>query len=61
VDVPSREVIASVPVGLVGGAHHTEHRMPPGNVFVANSFTAGDDVSLRCSCGASTGKSGEKR
>lgn len=34
-------VLDTVPVGLVGGAHHTEHRLPSGGAFFANSFAAG--------------------
>ncbi|MEM9406986.1 MAG: hypothetical protein AAGA81_13195 [Acidobacteriota bacterium] len=34
-------VVDTVPVGFVGGAHHTEHRMPSGDSFFANSFLAG--------------------
>ncbi len=41
VDVDSAQVVKTVPVGLVGGAHHTEHRMPAGGFFFANSFAAG--------------------
>jgi hypothetical protein len=35
------EIVASAPVGLKGGAHHTEHVMPAGDTLFANSFTAG--------------------
>ena len=35
------EVVASVPVGNTGRAHHTEHVMPSGNRLVANSFDIG--------------------
>jgi hypothetical protein len=41
IDADSGSLLETVPVGLIGGAHHTEHRMPVGNVFFANSFTAG--------------------
>ncbi|NNF28509.1 MAG: hypothetical protein HKN73_14890 [Gemmatimonadetes bacterium] len=34
-------VLASVPVGLRGGAHHSEHAMPRGDSLFVNSFTAG--------------------
>ncbi len=35
------EILASVPVGLRGGAHHSEHVMPPGDTLFVNSFTGG--------------------
>jgi hypothetical protein len=35
------EVVASVPVGLRGGAHHSEHVMPEGDTLFVNSFNAG--------------------
>jgi hypothetical protein len=35
------QVLASVPVGLRGGAHHSEHVMPSGDSLFVNSFTAG--------------------
>lgn len=35
------EIVASVPVGLKGRAHHTEHVMPPGDTLFVNSFAAG--------------------
>lgn len=35
------EILASVPVGVQGGAHHSEHRMPSGDSLFVNSFTAG--------------------
>ncbi len=35
------EVIETVPVGLAGGAHHTEHRMPDDKIFFANAFAGG--------------------
>lgn len=34
-------VVATVPVGLAGMAHHTEHAMPEGGHLFANSFRAG--------------------
>ena len=34
-------ILDTLPVGLVGGAHHTEHRMPDGNILFANAFSAG--------------------
>ena len=34
-------ILDTLPVGLVGGAHHTEHRMPDGNILFANAFPAG--------------------
>jgi len=34
-------VVATVPVGIAGMAHHTEHRMPEGGHLFANSFRAG--------------------
>ena len=53
VDVDSSSygtLLDTVPVDLVGGAHHTEHRMPDGGTFFANAFAAGTtfafDVSL---------------
>jgi hypothetical protein len=36
------EIIATVPVGLKGGAHHSEHVMPLGDTLFVNSFTAGE-------------------
>jgi len=38
---PDGTLVDTVPVGLAGGAHHTEHRMPDGNTFFANAFSAG--------------------
>jgi hypothetical protein len=35
------EIVASVPVGLKGGAHHSEHVMPAGDTLFVNSFDAG--------------------
>ena len=35
------EIVSSVPVGLKGMAHHTEHVMPEGDTLFANSFSAG--------------------
>jgi 56kDa selenium binding protein (SBP56) len=35
------EVLASVPVGVKGGAHHSEHVMPSGDSLFVNSFRAG--------------------
>ncbi len=35
------EVVASVPVGLKGGAHHSEHVMPAGDTMFVNAFGAG--------------------
>jgi hypothetical protein len=35
------EIVASVPVGLKGGAHHSEHVMPAGDTLFVNSFEAG--------------------
>lgn len=35
------QVLASVPVGVRGGAHHSEHVMPTGDSLFVNSFTAG--------------------
>ncbi len=35
------EIVASVPVGLKGGAHHSEHVMPVGDTLFVNSFAAG--------------------
>ncbi len=34
-------VVATLPVGVSGMAHHTEHAMPEGSRLVANSFEAG--------------------
>ena len=34
-------VVASVPVGLKGGAHHSEHVMPSNDSLFVNSFSAG--------------------
>jgi hypothetical protein len=35
------EIVASVPVGLKGMAHHSEHVMPAGDTLFVNSFRAG--------------------
>ncbi len=35
------ELLTTISVGRVGGAHHTEHRMPEGSRFFANSFPNG--------------------
>ena len=35
------EIRASVPVGLKGGAHHSEHVMPEGDTLFVNSFAGG--------------------
>ncbi|HSG07158.1 MAG TPA: hypothetical protein VLA36_02295 [Longimicrobiales bacterium] len=35
------QVLATVPVGLKGGAHHSEHVMPRGDSLFVNSFMAG--------------------
>jgi len=35
------EIVASVPVGVSGGAHHSEHVMPSGDSLFVNSFAAG--------------------
>lgn len=35
------QIVASVPVGLRGMAHHSEHVMPPGDTLFVNSFHAG--------------------
>jgi len=35
------EIVASVPVGLKGGAHHSEHVMPAGDTLFVNAFGAG--------------------
>jgi len=35
------EILSSVPVGLKGGAHHTEHVMPAGDTLFVNAFGAG--------------------
>jgi hypothetical protein len=35
------EVLATVPVGVRGGAHHSEHVMPRGDSLFVNSFAAG--------------------
>lgn len=35
------EMLSSIPVGLKGGAHHTEHVMPAGDTLFANAFEAG--------------------
>ena len=35
------EIVASVPVGLRGMAHHSEHVMPDGDTLFVNSFRAG--------------------
>lgn len=43
------KVLATVPVGVSGMAHHTEHRMPEGNRLLANSFAAGQTFVLNLS------------
>lgn len=35
------EIVATLPVGLKGGAHHSEHVMPLGDTLFVNGFTAG--------------------
>ena len=35
------QFLATAPVGLRGGAHHSEHVMPSGDSLFVNSFTAG--------------------
>ncbi len=35
------QVVASVPVGVKGGAHHSEHVAPANDSLFVNSFTAG--------------------
>ena len=35
------QIVASVPVGLKGGAHHSEHVMPKGDTLFVNSFKGG--------------------
>jgi len=35
------QIVASVPVGLKGGAHHSEHVMPKGDTLFVNSFKSG--------------------
>jgi hypothetical protein len=35
------EIVASVPVGLKGMAHHSEHVMPVGDTLFVNAFAAG--------------------
>lgn len=35
------DIESSVPVGLKGGAHHSEHVMPAGDTLFVNSFEAG--------------------
>jgi hypothetical protein len=35
------EILSSVPVGLKGGAHHSEHVMPAGDTLFVNAFTGG--------------------
>ena len=52
------EVLASVPVGLRGGAHHSEHIMPSGDSLFVNSFRAGTQLRDR-SLGADRTQSGE--
>jgi hypothetical protein len=34
-------VVATVPVGVRGMAHHTEHQMPPGDTLFVNAYHAG--------------------
>ena len=34
-------VVATLPVGVAGGAHHTEHVMPQNGVLFANAFRSG--------------------
>jgi len=40
------EIVSSVPVGLQGGAHHTEHVMPAGDTLFANAFMAGTTFAI---------------
>jgi hypothetical protein len=35
------EILSTVPVGLKGGAHHSEHVMPEGDTLFVNSFKGG--------------------
>jgi hypothetical protein len=35
------QIVASVPVGLKGGAHHSEHVMPSGDTLFVNAFRGG--------------------
>lgn len=35
------EIVASIPVGVRGNAHHSEHTMPSGDSLFVNSFSAG--------------------
>ncbi len=35
------EVVATLPVGFAGSAHHTEHVMPEGGILFSNAFDAG--------------------
>jgi hypothetical protein len=35
------EIVSSLPVGLKGGAHHSEHVMPAGDTLFVNAFEAG--------------------
>lgn len=35
------QIVASLPVGLRGMAHHSEHVMPPGDTLFVNAFRAG--------------------
>lgn len=35
------QIVATAPVGLRGGAHHSEHTMPSGDSLFVNSFRAG--------------------
>ena len=59
------QIVASVAVGVQGGAHHSEHVMPAGDSLFVNSFRAGStfviDVSdpLRPSVAASFREIGE--
>jgi len=36
------QILATVPAGIRGGAHHSEHVMPAGDSLFVNSFTAGE-------------------
>lgn len=36
------EILATVPVGVRGNAHHSEHVMPAGDSLFVNSFSAGE-------------------
>ena len=36
------QILATVPVGVKGGAHHSEHVMPRGDSLFVNSFMAGE-------------------